>query len=90
MHEAAMHVPSKRAAEEFGRLDILVNNAAVRREVPFASSKGEPAHQKHHAPPVGRRSTPKEVAALVRFLCGPRAHCLTGQTIHANGGLFLP
>jgi 3-oxoacyl-[acyl-carrier protein] reductase len=39
--------------------------------------------------PVGRRGTPEEVAALVRFLCGPDARYVTGQTVHVNGGLFM-
>jgi 3-oxoacyl-[acyl-carrier protein] reductase len=30
------------------------------------------------------------VAALVRFLCGPGARYITGQTLHANGGAFMP
>ncbi len=49
----------------------------------------EPAHHAGRTPPVGRRGTPEEIAALVRFLCGPDARYITGQTIHANGGLFM-
>jgi 3-oxoacyl-[acyl-carrier protein] reductase len=48
----------------------------------------EPAHHAGKTPPVGRRGTPEEIASLVRFLCGPGARYITGQTIHANGGLF--
>jgi 3-oxoacyl-[acyl-carrier protein] reductase len=48
-----------------------------------------PAHHAVHAPVVGRRGTPDEVAAMVRFLCGPDARYITGQTIHANGGAYL-
>jgi 3-oxoacyl-[acyl-carrier protein] reductase len=168
------------AIEQFGRLDILVNNASVRREIDFAhleyaewreivgitldgaylcahaalphlvaSSRGTivnigglsahtgatrrahvvaakaglagltralahdlaphgitvncvapgridtvrdgvaPAHHAVHVPLTGRRGRPEDVAATVRFLCGPDARYITGQTIHVNGGSFM-
>jgi 3-oxoacyl-[acyl-carrier protein] reductase len=49
----------------------------------------EPAHHAAHQPPIGRRGRPEEIAALVRFVCGPDARYITGQTIHANGGGFM-
>jgi 3-oxoacyl-[acyl-carrier protein] reductase len=48
------------------------------------------AHPNKALPPVGRRGWPEEVAALVALLCGPDSGYLTGQTYHANGGLYLP
>jgi 3-oxoacyl-[acyl-carrier protein] reductase len=36
-----------------------------------------------------RRGTPDEVAAAVRFIAGPGARYITGQTLHVNGGGFL-
>jgi len=41
-------------------------------------------------PPIGRRGEPEEIAAVVRMLCGPNARYITGQTIHVNGGAFMP
>ncbi len=36
--------------------------------------------------PAGRWGEPDEIAATVRFLCGPGAGFITGQTVHVNGG----
>jgi 3-oxoacyl-[acyl-carrier protein] reductase len=50
----------------------------------------EPDHRKTRTTPLGRRGRPEDVAAAVRYLAGPGARYLTGQTIHVNGGVFLP
>ena len=47
-----------------------------------------PAHRQV-LPPVGRRGEPGEVAAAVRFLCGPGARYITGQSLHVNGGGYM-
>jgi 3-oxoacyl-[acyl-carrier protein] reductase len=48
-----------------------------------------PAHRMT-VPPIGRRGEPEEIAAMVRMLCGPDARYITGQSIHLNGGGFMP
>jgi 3-oxoacyl-[acyl-carrier protein] reductase len=50
----------------------------------------EPRHRATHATLVGRRGAPSEVAAMVRYLVGPNARFITGQTVHVNGGSYLP
>ena len=36
--------------------------------------------------PLNRYGESHEIAATVRFLCGPGASYITGQTVHVNGG----
>ena len=50
----------------------------------------QPHHHGTTSNLAGRRGTPEEVAAMVRFLCGPGARYITGQTLHVNGGAYLP
>jgi len=65
-------------------------NCVVPGRIDTARAAGrQPAHHTTGDGPLGRRGTPQEVAALVRFLCGPDARYITGQNIHANGGVFM-
>jgi 3-oxoacyl-[acyl-carrier protein] reductase len=56
---------------------------------PRPKDKPEPAHHLTHGTITGERGRPDDVAAMVRFLCGPGARYITGQAIHANGGAYL-
>jgi 3-oxoacyl-[acyl-carrier protein] reductase len=47
-------------------------------------------HHKTRTTPLGRRGRPEDVAAMVRLIVGPNGRYLTGQTIHVNGGTYLP
>jgi 3-oxoacyl-[acyl-carrier protein] reductase len=49
----------------------------------------QPAHHLVNNTLTGRRGSPDDVAAMVRFLCGPGARYVTGQTIHVNGGSYF-
>jgi 3-oxoacyl-[acyl-carrier protein] reductase len=41
-------------------------------------------------PIVGREGVPEVVAEIVRLLCRPATSFVTGQSVHVNGGMFLP
>jgi 3-oxoacyl-[acyl-carrier protein] reductase len=46
----------------------------------------------HAAQPalMGRQGRTGEIAAMVRYLCGPAGRFVTGQAIHVNGGAYMP
>ena len=78
-------------------LDLAPHQITVNCVVPgtIESQRGlpgvpdRPAHRLT-VPPIGRRGEPEEIAAMVRMLCGPDARYMTGQSIHLNGGGFMP
>jgi 3-oxoacyl-[acyl-carrier protein] reductase len=40
--------------------------------------------------PMGRLGSPADVAATVLFLCSDPAGYITGETLHVNGGMYMP
>jgi 3-oxoacyl-[acyl-carrier protein] reductase len=74
---------------EFGITANLVSPGLI-DTVRGGHSAKEPDHHKHHATLVGRRGRPEEVADMVVWLAGPHSRYVTGQTIHVNGGGYLP
>jgi len=76
--------------------DLAAKNVTANCVVPGTIETGRglpgapprPAHRQA-LPALGRRGEPAEVAAAVRFLCGPGARYITGQTLHVNGGGFM-
>ncbi|HXZ45382.1 MAG TPA: SDR family oxidoreductase [Pseudolabrys sp.] len=53
------------------------------------ASSPTPAHHLTHGTITGTRGKPEDVAAMVRYLCGPGGRYVTGQTIHVSGGGYL-
>jgi len=79
-------------ARDLGEHNITCNIAVVG---PFdtdrASSSGELAVPKlSDNIPLGRRGVPQDMANCVRFLVGPFATYISGQTIHLNGAYHMP
>ena len=40
--------------------------------------------------PLARLGTPEDIAAAVLFLVSPPAGYITGETLHVNGGMYMP
>lgn len=84
---------TKALAHELGPRGVTVNLVSpgmIDTNRAHASSGGEPAHHNTTRTLVGRRGTPEEVAAAVLYLASPAGRFITGQTMHVNGGAFLP
>jgi len=75
--------------------DLAKDNVTVNLVAPGTidtarkADAAKPAHHLINNTLTGKRGAPDDVAAMVRFLCGPGARYVTGQTIHVNGGAYL-
>ena len=83
---------TKALAQELGAQGITINlvSPGLIDTVRGGHSALNPDHHKRNVTLVGRRGHPQEVAAMVRHLAGPNGRYITGQTIHVNGGAYLP
>jgi 3-oxoacyl-[acyl-carrier protein] reductase len=72
--------------------DILVNSVApgpVDTPMLGLQSMTPEVRQQESDNPLGRIGKPTEIAAVVRFLAGPGASFMTGQTVSPNGGAVM-
>jgi len=69
----------------------ITANCVVPGLVDTVRAPGTPPPQHHQASKTltGRFTAPREIAAAVRFLAGPDARSITGQSLHVNGGAYL-
>lgn len=83
---------SKSLAKEIGSRGVTVNVVApgfiqtdMTKDLPEASRQaleGQIA--------LGRLGEPADIARAVAFLAGPSAAYITGETLHVNGGMYMP
>lgn len=83
---------TKSLAREIGSRNITVNTVApgfidtdMTRELAEEQRNALAAQI-----PLGRLGAAEEVAAAVVFLASPAAAYITGETIHVNGGMYMP
>ena len=79
-------------ARELGSRGITVNAVApgfIDTDMTRALSEEQRAALLRQIP-VGRLGTAEEVAAAVLFLVSPQSGYITGETLHVNGGMYMP
>ena len=83
---------SKSLAREIGSRNITVNTVAPGFiDTDMTRELAEEQRQSLAAQiPLGRLGSAEEVAAAVVFLASPAAAYITGETIHVNGGMYMP
>jgi len=83
---------TKALALDLAAQQITVNCVVPGRIDTLRAEPGIPGQAVHRpaVPPIGRLGLPEEVATIVRMLCGPEARYITGQSIHVNGGGYMP
>jgi NAD(P)-dependent dehydrogenase (short-subunit alcohol dehydrogenase family) len=91
--KAALEALTRYLAVEYGPLGIRVNTAsgglidgATKSKLPDADRLEAAARA---AAPLRRIGTPDELAQVVTFLASPAASWITGQVLHADGGLSI-
>ena len=83
---------SKSLAREIGSRNITVNTVAP-GFIDTDMTRALAAEQREALTsqiPLGRLGAAEEVAAAVVFLASPAAAYITGETIHVNGGMYMP
>jgi 3-oxoacyl-[acyl-carrier protein] reductase len=83
---------SKSLAREIGSRNITVNTVApgfIDTDMTRELSQ-EQREMLSSQIPLGRLGAVEDVAAAVVFLASPAAAYITGETIHVNGGMYMP
>ena len=83
---------SKSLAREIGSRNITVNTVAPGFiDTDMTRELGEEQRENLAKQiPLGRLGSAEEVAAAVLFLASPSAAYITGETLHVNGGMYMP
>jgi 3-oxoacyl-[acyl-carrier protein] reductase len=74
--------------------ELAADGIRVNCVSPGSINTTRPAHRSEREDPkgkipLGRTGEAEEIAAVVRFLCGPGGGFITGQTLHVSGGAFM-
>ncbi|PCI68790.1 MAG: 3-oxoacyl-ACP reductase [Piscirickettsiaceae bacterium] len=82
----------KSLAKEVGSRNITINTVApgfIDTDMTKALADDQRAALLSGVP-LARLGDPKEIAYAVSFLCSDKADYITGETMHVNGGMYMP
>jgi 3-oxoacyl-[acyl-carrier protein] reductase len=88
--KAAVEQFSRVAARELGNRGITVNSVspgATDTDLLRGTNSRDSLRMAEAMSPLGRLGQPADIADVVGFLAGPDGRWLTGQNLHASGGL---
>jgi len=88
--KAAVVALTKSLALEFAEYGITVNCVSPGKIGGERAASAGASPLSASAVPLGREGDVTESAAVVRFLCQPSSKFMTGQTLHINGGMYMP
>ena len=88
--KAGLEGMTRGLAAEFAKHNITVNCVSPGRIGGERSQSAAGLPDPTMIPPVGHFGVPEDIAGAVHFLCLPTSGFITGQTLHVNGGQFLP
>ncbi len=83
---------TKSLAREVGSRGITVNAVApgfIDTDMTRALAEAQRASLNAQIP-LGRLGQPADIAGAVAFLCSPDGAYVTGETLHVNGGMYMP
>jgi len=83
---------TKSLAREIGSRGITVNSIApgfIDTDMTRTLSEAQRAALNSQIP-LGRLGQPADIAAAVAFLCSADGAYITGETLHVNGGMYMP
>jgi 3-oxoacyl-[acyl-carrier protein] reductase len=83
---------TKSLAREVGSRGITVNAIApgfIDTDMTKALAEAQRASLNAQIP-LGRLGQPADIAAAVAFLCSADGAYITGETLHVNGGMYMP
>jgi 3-oxoacyl-[acyl-carrier protein] reductase len=82
---------TKSLAREVGSRGITVNATPGFIDTDMTRALNQAQHEALNAQiPLGRLGQPADIAAAVAFLCSADGAYITGETLHVNGGMYMP